>query len=101
VLWRIWRSGEFDIIGNMKVVTVKLDGSGRILLPAKLRKQLHLRQGSELIVQMGKESLLLKTRSQALRRAQEYFSALRPKNELWSEELIKERRREARRERAT
>jgi len=80
--------------------TVRVDRAGRILLPAKLRKQLHLKHGSELIVQMGKDTLVLKTRSQALRRAQEYFSSLRPQNELWSEELIKARRKEARRERA-
>ena len=53
----------------------------------------------ELTVHLGKDGLLLKTRGQALRQAQEYFSRLRPSGELWSEELIKERRKEARRER--
>jgi bifunctional DNA-binding transcriptional regulator/antitoxin component of YhaV-PrlF toxin-antitoxin module len=31
----------------MEVFTVKLDGSARILLPAKVRKQLNLGKGSE------------------------------------------------------
>jgi len=35
---------------------------------------------------------------QALREAQAYFSQFRKKGELWSEELIRERREEARRE---
>ena len=85
----------------MKTVVVKVDGSGRILLPAKVRKEFELGRGSELIMRFGRESLVLKTRAQGLREAQEHFSRLRGKGELWSEELIKERRREARRERAT
>jgi len=52
-------------------------------------------------MRLGKESLLLKTRAQAIREAQDHFSRLRRKGELWSEELIKDRRREARRERAS
>jgi AbrB family looped-hinge helix DNA binding protein len=85
----------------MKPLTVRVDGSGRILLPAKVRKKLDLRQGSELVVHLGKEALLLKTRAQALYRAQEYFSKLRKGGTLWSEELVQERRREARRERTS
>jgi len=77
---------------------VKLDASGRILLPAKLRKQLKLQQGSEVIVRLDKEHLVLNTREQALRQAQEYFSQFRPKGKLWSEEIIEDRRKEARRE---
>lgn len=83
----------------MEAFTVRLDGSGRILLPSKIRKQLKLRKGSEMIARLNKEQLVLKTRDQALRQAQEYFSRLRPAGKLWSEELIKERRKEAQRER--
>ena len=83
----------------MKTVIVTVDGSGRILLPAKVRKEFGLNRGSELIMRLRRESSLLKTRVQGLREAQDHFSRLRPKGELWSEELIKERRREARRER--
>jgi DNA-binding transcriptional regulator/RsmH inhibitor MraZ len=82
----------------MEEFTVKLDGSGRILLPAKIRKQLKLEKGAVVIGRLEKEQLILWTRAQALRKAQEYFSQFRPKGVLWSEELIKDRRREARRE---
>ena len=71
----------------MEAFTVRLDGSGRILLPSKIRKQLKIRKGSELIARLSKEQLVLKTRDQALRQAQEYFSRLRPARKLWSEEL--------------
>jgi AbrB family looped-hinge helix DNA binding protein len=83
----------------MEAFTVKLDGSGRILLPAKIRKQLKLQQGSTLVAQVKKEQLVLQTRMQALREVQEFFSRRRPAGTLWSEEIIKDRRREARRER--
>jgi AbrB family looped-hinge helix DNA binding protein len=82
----------------MEVFTVKIDNSGRILLPAKVRKQLKLGEGSELIATLDKQQLVLNTRTEALRRAQEFFSKLRPSGTLWSEELIQERREEARRE---
>jgi bifunctional DNA-binding transcriptional regulator/antitoxin component of YhaV-PrlF toxin-antitoxin module len=82
----------------METFTVAVDGSGRILLPAKIRKQLKLQKGSTLIARLDKQQLVLNTREQALRQAQEFFSKLRPAGTLWSEELIRERREEARRE---
>jgi bifunctional DNA-binding transcriptional regulator/antitoxin component of YhaV-PrlF toxin-antitoxin module len=83
----------------MEQFTVKVDGSGRILLPAKVRKQMNLRKDSTLIAKLDKQKLVLNTRAEALRQAQEFFSKLRPAGTLWSEELIRERREEARRER--
>ncbi len=82
----------------MERFTVAVDGSGRILLPAKVRKQLKLKKGSELIASVNEEQLVLQTRMQALRKAQAYFSQFRKEGTLWSEELIKDRRKEARRE---
>jgi AbrB family looped-hinge helix DNA binding protein len=82
----------------MEAFTVTVDGSGRVLLPAKIRKQLKLERGSQLIAHVEKEQLVLRSRLQALREAQAYFSQFRKKGVLWSEELIKDRRREARRE---
>jgi bifunctional DNA-binding transcriptional regulator/antitoxin component of YhaV-PrlF toxin-antitoxin module len=83
----------------MERFTVAVDGSGRILLPAKVRKQLKLKKGSELLARVEKQQLVLNTRDEALRRAQEFFSKLRPKGgKLLSDELIEDRRREARRE---
>jgi len=83
----------------MEQFAVKLDGSGRILLPAKIRKHLKLEKGAVVIGRLDKEQLILWTRAQALRKAQEYFSQFRKKGDkLWSDELIEERREEARRE---
>ena len=83
----------------MERFRLTVDSSGRVLLPAKIRKQLKLKEGSTLSGSVIDEQVVLQTRDQALRRAQKYFSQFRKKGELWSEELIRERREEARRER--
>ncbi len=86
---------------HMKPLLVKVDGSGRILLPARVRKDLRLKRGSVLVMRLSKDTVQLRTRDQAVREAQRYFSQFRKEGELWSEELIRERRQEAKRERAT
>jgi hypothetical protein len=54
---------------------------------------------SELITKLKKQQLVRNTRAEALRQAQEFFSKFRPKGgKLLSDELIEDRRREARRE---
>jgi bifunctional DNA-binding transcriptional regulator/antitoxin component of YhaV-PrlF toxin-antitoxin module len=83
----------------MEQFSVRLDSSGRILLPAKVRNQLKLQQGSVLIASVDNEQLVLKTRAQTLREVQEFFSKFRKKGDkLLSDELIEDRREEARRE---
>lgn len=85
----------------MNNLTVTVDGSGRILLPAEVRKELDLSKGSTLILNVRDDGLMLTTRAQAIQRAQEFCSRLKPRKILASEELIRDRRREARRERST
>jgi DNA-binding transcriptional regulator/RsmH inhibitor MraZ len=83
----------------MEQFTVAVDGSGRILLPAKVRKQMKLEKGTAVIGRLEKEQLILWTRAEALRKAQAYLSRFRPKGgKLLSDELIEDRRKEARRE---
>ena len=48
----------------MERFTVAVDGSGRILLPSKVRKQLKLKKGSELIASLNKHELVLNTRAE-------------------------------------
>ncbi len=62
----------------MEQFLVKVDGSGRILLPAKVRKQLNLSKDTQLIARLEKQKLVLNTRADALREVQEFFSKLRP-----------------------
>ena len=84
----------------MRAFTVTVDDSGRILLPANVRKQLNLGPGSKLLGRVDRDNVSFKSRAQALKEAQAYFSSLRRGKELWSEEIIRDRRREARRHHA-
>jgi AbrB family transcriptional regulator, stage V sporulation protein T len=79
--------------------TAKVDSAGRVLIPAELRHQLGIRPGGTLSMIPGTSGrLVLEPRASVVKEAQEYFRSLGPTHEVWSDELIAERRREARRE---
>lgn len=80
--------------------SVRVDRSGRIVLPADVRARLHIQPGQELIVQEAGQHLTVKTFEQVLTEIQDYFADLAPPGVLLSEELIKDRRAEAAREHA-
>jgi len=82
-----------------KPVAVRVDPAGRILIPASIRRRHGLHPGSVVIVQeAGADKLSLSSQASAVRAAQAYFGKLRHGPELWSEELIQERRAATRRE---
>ena len=81
----------------MEPVTVKVEKSGRILIPAAIRRELHLLPGSELLLQVDETGLRLGTREQALTRVQQRLRKYIPKGRNLSEGLLLERRQEARR----
>ena len=76
----------------------KVDSAGRVLIPAELREKMDVRPGSTVTISAGRGGVIVESRSAAVRAAQKYFRGLAPESELWSEELIADRRREARRE---
>ncbi|MGD0498533.1 MAG: AbrB/MazE/SpoVT family DNA-binding domain-containing protein [Bryobacteraceae bacterium] len=76
----------------------KVDSAGRVLIPAELRAKMDVRPGATVTITAGRGGILLESRSAAVRAAQKYFRGLAPESEAWSDELIAERRREARRE---
>ena len=77
----------------------KVDGTGRILIPAEIRKKLGLKPGAAVTITEGPSGRIVLEPAQALlREAQEYFRSIAPADALWSDELIAERRKEARRE---
>ena len=79
--------------------TAKVDQAGRAVIPAALREKSHLRPGATLTITAGPSGrIVLEPTLAILREAPEYFLSLGQADELWSEELIKERRFEARRE---
>jgi AbrB family looped-hinge helix DNA binding protein len=70
-----------------------VDSAGRVLIPARVRQRHGLQPGSVVIVNdTATGGISLTPQRSAVRAAQAYFSKLRRGDELWSEELIQERR---------
>jgi AbrB family looped-hinge helix DNA binding protein len=76
----------------------KVDSAGRVLIPAELREKMDVKPGTMVTITAGRGRIVLESRSAAVRAAQKYFRSLAPESEIWSGELIEERRREAQRE---
>lgn len=77
----------------------KVDSAGRVLIPAPLREKLGVHPGATVSITEGRAGrIVLESRMAAVREAQEYFCSIAPPSEVWSDELIAERRKEARRE---
>lgn len=78
-------------------VSVMVDAEGRLVLPAEIRQSLGLEAGGELIMEMQHHELRASTRAAAIRHAQEMVAAMVPPGVSLAEELIAERRAEAKR----
>jgi AbrB family looped-hinge helix DNA binding protein len=77
----------------------KMNRQGRIVIPAECRAAAGLQPGDDLIVEAtGEGELRLRTREQAVRKAQEIVAPYLPKGHDLVQEFIDERRAEAARE---
>ena len=75
----------------------KVDDAGRVLIPAEIRKRLGMKPGVTVTITEGPSGrIILEPALALLREAQEYFQSIAPAGVLWSDELIAERRKEAR-----
>ena len=81
----------------MEQLTSRVEPSGRILIPAVLRRKLGIKSGEELIIVEEDGGIHIHTRASALKKVRDYFAPFSDGTSL-SEELIRDRRREARRE---
>jgi AbrB family looped-hinge helix DNA binding protein len=80
-------------------ITVKLGQNGRMIIPAEVRHTLGLREGDELLLSIGDKRLVLETEEALLERLYQTVGEP-PVDELVSEELLRERREEAKQESA-
>ena len=83
----------------METYTARLEKSGRILIPAAVRRQLGLSEGSQVLVKVEESGLLqITSRSQALSKVREEIRRYIPAGQDLAGELIRDRRAEVERE---
>jgi AbrB family looped-hinge helix DNA binding protein len=76
---------------------IRLGPQGRLVVPVELRRELGLEEGTELSIRSDGRRLILEPRPEVLRRLRRRFARL-PDDVSLADELIAERRDEARRE---
>jgi len=79
-------------------VTTTVDMAGRIVIPQKYREALGMRPGAEIVLKLEDGELRLFNLRHAWRQAQKYVCTRIPTKERLADELIRERRKEAKRE---
>ena len=77
---------------------LKVDSSGRIVLPADARARNHIAEGDTVVVVEDDNGLHVKTRDQIVAEAQAYFASFVPRDVLLSEEILQDRRSEIERD---
>ncbi len=81
-----------------ELTRVRVDTAGRITIPAELRHKLGIEPGQELTLAEDAQGIHLQTFAQGIRAAQAAFAPYRIPGHSVVDELIRERRDEARRE---
>lgn len=79
----------------MKQQLVKIGEGGRLVVPADFRKELGIQIGDELSLHLEEGKIVIMTRRQAVQYVQEQMSSYAAPNRSLSEELLAERREEA------
>ena len=83
----------------MAVISVRVEKSGRILIPVAIRRSLGLIEGeSELLLNIDETPISVSTRAQGLARARAIVARHRKPGDDWTAELLSERRQEAAKE---
>ncbi|PKB68913.1 MAG: AbrB family transcriptional regulator [SAR202 cluster bacterium Io17-Chloro-G4] len=84
-------------VKQQKTIKVHVGPQGRIVIPAQFRESLDISTGETLIARVEDGRLVLETRERILARIRSWFADVPPEVSL-VDELIAERREEARRE---
>jgi AbrB family looped-hinge helix DNA binding protein len=78
-------------------ISVKVGRKGRVVVPAPIRRELGIEEGSELVARIEGDHLVLEPRAAAIRRLQALFEHIPPDVSL-VDQLLAERRDEVQRE---
>jgi AbrB family looped-hinge helix DNA binding protein len=79
-------------------VRLKVDSAGRVLIPSELRSQMGVTEGSTVLAWLEQGELRVLSAELASKQAQQLAKTLLPGNTSLADELIADRREEARRE---
>lgn len=82
-------------------MNTRLGQGGRLVVPAEMRQALGIQEGDELVLVMRDDFFEVMTPARAIRRAQEAVRQHVPAGESLVDDLLRERREAARRERPT
>jgi AbrB family looped-hinge helix DNA binding protein len=80
--------------GERQVYNLKVDASGRIVLPSESRDRHHIANGDTVVAIEDESGLHIKTRDQLLAEVQAHFAKFVPPGVLLSEEILQDRRAE-------
>jgi AbrB family looped-hinge helix DNA binding protein len=78
---------------------LRIDPSGRMVLPAEIRARHHITREDTLVVTDDGNGIRVRTKAEILAEAQDYFCSLVPPGVSLVDELLEERRMEAELER--
>ena len=84
----------------MTAIKVKVGPKGRVVVPAQIRRELGIEEGTELMARIEGDGIVLEPRDAAIRRLQALVRKAVPAGVSLVDELIAERRDEVRREEA-
>jgi AbrB family looped-hinge helix DNA binding protein len=79
----------------MPKILAKLGEGGRLVIPAEYRKALGVKTGDELVLILEDKTMRVLTPREAIKRAQAVVRSYVPEGTSLSDELIAERRKEA------
>lgn len=83
---------------SQEVVKSKINDNGRIVIPAGIRQQMGLKPGDTLLLRVEGDRLIAESQQARIRRVQESLRIRIPAERVLSDELVADRREEARRE---
>jgi AbrB family looped-hinge helix DNA binding protein len=81
------------------VIHVKLGEGRRVAIPADLCQRFGLHPGDPLVLEASEHAITLRPLEEVVREVQDFFADAAPPDKVLSEELSRDRRAEARRER--